>query len=296
MQRTGQGRVITTGPRGLCSAQAVRRSEGPRGRGGRRAGCPPLGLAHSGCSETLAPSPRAWLPRPFAHVRLPRVPKKPLPVGAAPTAALTCADGSSRSQSAERRSSLPRGSAACCTVGPRAGRGSRDPEGTRRPLARCRQRLRCGLRATPGGGSAHVPGAAGRDGKRKHGPQRAALGPGGAAGSAATAAAPPVPCGVGGGLPRLVRRARWGPAARAGQRARSPGIGCERPWQTKGSGDPAGGRTGRGAEAGETKPGSGWGLGWAGLGLGTELSLPGPSLKATRQDTVGGEGTHSGRS
>lgn len=51
------------------------------------------------------------------------------------------------------------------------------------------QRLGYGLHATPGGCSAHVPGAAGRDGKRKHGPRRAALGPGGAAGSAAAAAA-----------------------------------------------------------------------------------------------------------
>ncbi|KAH0514999.1 Septin-1 [Microtus ochrogaster] len=37
---------------------------------------------------------RILLPRPVAHVRLSRVPKKPLPAGAVPAAALTCADGS----------------------------------------------------------------------------------------------------------------------------------------------------------------------------------------------------------
>lgn len=42
----------------------------------------------------------------------------------------------------------------------------------------------------------------------------------------------------------------------------------ERPSQTKGNGEPAGGRAGRGAEAGETKPSSEWGLGW-----GTQVEL-----------------------
>lgn len=37
---------------------------------------------------------RSLLPRPVTHVRLSRVPKKPLPAGAVPAAALTCADGS----------------------------------------------------------------------------------------------------------------------------------------------------------------------------------------------------------
>lgn len=52
-------------------------------------------------------------------------------------------------------------------------------------------------------------------------------------------------------------------------------MGWERPGQTKGYGDPAGGRAGRGAGAGETKPSSGWGLGW-GSAPQQSSSLPGP--------------------
>lgn len=195
-------------PEACRRAETVRMSEGPRGRGEHGGRCPPLGLAHSRCSETLAPD---LLQRPFG----------PRPTFPGPQEAITCRRGAGRRPHLCRRlsaaPSLPSRGARRLRVLPPAAPSVHDPSaapGLRgqppSPSPRCSRdpaaggSVRCGLRATPGGGSAHVPGAAGRDGKRKHGPQRAALGPGGAAGSAATRTTPAVPCGVSGGPPRLV--------------------------------------------------------------------------------------------
>lgn len=111
------------------------------------------------------------------------------------TAALTCTDGSQPlSSPLYREARRPR---AVQRAAPSAHDRDAAPVSPRAPAAPfpsvqqepSSQPHGYGLHATPGGGSAHVPGAAGRDGKRKHGPRRAALGPGGAAGSAAAAAA-----------------------------------------------------------------------------------------------------------
>lgn len=139
-------------------------------------------------SDFAAPSPTSDFPGPW-------VPKHPLPSCAMRTAALTCTDGSQPlSSPLYREARRPR---AVQRAAPSAHDRDAAPVSPRAPAAPfpsvqqepSSQPHGYGLHATPGGGSAHVPGAAGRDGKRKHGPRRAALGPGGAAGSAAAAAA-----------------------------------------------------------------------------------------------------------
>lgn len=133
LRRPGHRRSSQLSPEACRRAETLRMSEGPRGRGEHGGRCPPLGLAHSRCSETLAPD---LLQRPFARVRLSRVPKKPLPAGAAPAAALTCADGS---LPLPVRLAAELGASGFCR---RLHRRSttrarlRDSEGSRRPLPR----------------------------------------------------------------------------------------------------------------------------------------------------------------
>lgn len=185
-----------------------------------------------------------------------------------------------RSPSAAPRSSAP------WTRDPGAARATPRTPGVPLPGAQQGpggQRLGCELRAAPGGGSTHVPGAAGRDGKRKHGPRRAALGPGGAGGSAAAAAARTTSSSA----PRRGAARLLGCSEGAARDSRERARG----WNGRDRGrqrTPETRRAGRddGVRGNKAQLGVGAGLG----ALRPSPGPPSPGLRATRLDAVGERG------